>query len=42
MSYSVDVECESPDDARCLTSAFVLGVARGLVYVGGAGAEAAK
>jgi hypothetical protein len=35
IAYSVDVECESASDARCVSAAFVTSLAEGLVYAGG-------
>lgn len=38
-AYSVEVECDSPGAGPCADDAFVMRLADGLVYVGGAGAE---
>ena len=45
VAYSVEVECAQAGDARCANGDFVLGVAQGLVFVGGgesAGKEGAR
>jgi hypothetical protein len=36
VAYSVEVECASPDAAMCADEAFVMELANGLAYVGGA------
>lgn len=38
-SYAATVECESKDDGRCASSAFIQALVSDLVYVGGKGAE---
>lgn len=38
VAYSVEVECDSPAAARCADDAYVMELANGLAYVGGAGA----
>jgi hypothetical protein len=36
-AYTVDVECGTPDDARCASDDFVVSLVAHLAYVGGAG-----
>jgi hypothetical protein len=38
VSYTLDLECASPEDAACATDALLLEIAGELAYVGGAGA----
>jgi len=35
VAYSLDLECAAPDDRRCADSAFAIGLANALVFVGG-------
>lgn len=39
VSYSLDVECASPDEARCADDALLKEIAQGLVLVGGRGVK---
>jgi hypothetical protein len=42
ISYTVDIECSSPVDARCADEALLRELTEGLVYVGGAGEAGAR
>lgn len=42
ISYTIDIECSSPEDARCADEALLRQLTEGLVYVGGAGEGGAQ